>query len=267
MLDPQLTNQRILITGGATGIGLGIALALAREGARLVIASRNPDPEGIAQLKETGAEIHALPADVSTEAGACAMVREAISNLGGLDAYVNNAAVSTHEPVTRISSEGLAKVFDTNARGAVFACREVARQMTTQRSGCILIIGSTSRLTPSYGDLAYRLAKTSLKVLMESLALELAPHAIRVNLLTPGHYPTGLTSGLTEAQEAHLRSQIPLRRFGDPLRELSAAALLLLSDALSSYTTGTELIVDGGLTLRPINFWTDAELRSLNQTP
>jgi gluconate 5-dehydrogenase len=108
------------------------------------------------------------------------------------------------------------------------------------------------------------LSKTGLKVLTEQLALELAPHGIRVNLLTPGHYPTRLTSGMTQATEEKLKREIPLRRFGEPLQEIGPSAVLLVSDRLSPYTTGAELIVDGGLSLRPINFWSDEELRAFN---
>jgi 3-oxoacyl-[acyl-carrier protein] reductase len=99
---------------------------------------------------------------------------------------------------------------------------------------------------------------------MESLSTELAPFGIRVNLLVPGHYPTRLTAGITETQEQNLKGEIPLRRFGKP-EELGPAAVLLLSDKLSAYTTGSQLVVDGGLHLRPLRFNSDEELRALNE--
>ena len=98
---------------------------------------------------------------------------------------------------------------------------------------------------------------------METLAIELAPFGIRVNQITPGHYPTRLTSGIAPQVEATLKAQIPLRRFGDT-REIGAAAVLLLSDRLSSYTTGSDIVVDGGLSLRPIPLYTDEEIWNMN---
>jgi len=264
MLDPQLNGKRALITGGATGIGLGIARMLAKEGVRLAVASRHPEAAGIECLRACGGEVVPIAVDVSTEQGVLRMFEEATEGLGGLDIFINNAAMARNEPVTRLTADAFEQVFRTNTLAAVLGCREAARRFIAQKSGCILIVGSTSRLTPSYGDLSYRLSKTGLKALMEQMALELAPHYIRANLLTPGHFPTRLTAGLAEASADKLRGEIPLRRFGDPMEELGAAALLLLSDHLSAYTTGAELVVDGGLTLRPINFWNDDELLSLN---
>jgi 3-oxoacyl-[acyl-carrier protein] reductase len=101
-------------------------------------------------------------------------------------------------------------------------------------------------------------------VFKNTLALELAPFGVRVNLLVPGHYPTGLTAGVSEETERIMRSQIPLRRLGRTA-ELGPAAVLLLSDKLSPYTTGAELTVDGGLHLRPLPLWTDDELMRMNQ--
>jgi len=264
MLDPKLSGKRALITGGATGIGLGIAKMLAKEGVRLAIASRNPEPSGIECLRAFGIEVVPIMVDVSTEAGVVRMFDEAVAGLGGLDIFINNAAMVKNEPVTRITTDAFEQVFRINTLAAVLGCREAARRFIAQKSGCILIVGSTARITPSYGDLSYRLSKTGLKTLVEQMALELAPHHIRANLLTPGHFPTQLTAGLTDAAADKLRAEIPLRRFGEPMEELGAAALLLLSEHLSAYTTGAELVVDGGLTLRPINFWNDEELLALN---
>ena len=93
--------------------------------------------------------------------------------------------------------------------------------------------------------------------------LKVPPFGIRVNQITPGHYPTRLTSGIAPDVEATLKAQIPLRRFGHT-REIGAAAVLLLSDRLSSYTTGSDIVVDGGLSLRPISLYTDEEIRKMN---
>lgn len=263
-METGLKGKRALITGGSTGIGLGIAKALGEEGVRLAVASRHPEPAGLELLRSVAPEVHAIVGDVSTEEGAVSTVSQAIAALGGLDLFVNNAATIENEAITKITAQSFFKVFNTNTAAAIFACREAAKHFIRHGAGSILIVGSTSRLTPSYRDFAYRLSKTGLKVLTEQLALELAPHGIRVNLLTPGHYPTRLTSGMTQATEETLKREIPLRRFGEPLQEIGSSAVLLVSDRLSPYTTGAELIVDGGLSLRPINFWSDEELRAFN---
>ena len=117
--------------------------------------------------------------------------------------------------------------------------------------------------TQAYREAAYHISKTGLQVFKNTLALELAPFGIRVNLLVPGHFPTGLTAGVSEQTERIMRGQIPLRRLGRT-SELGPAAVLLLSDQLSPYTTGAEIAVDGGLHLRPLPLWSDDELKAMN---
>ena len=124
----------------------------------------------------------------------------------------------------------------------------------------ILIIGSTAMVTPLYGEAAYRVSKTGLKAMMEVLAIELAPFGIRVNMIVPGHFMTRMTAGFTGQPLAILKQQIPMRRTGQP-EEVGPAAVLLLSDVLSPYTTGACLVVDGGLQLHPLPIYSD-ETRS-----
>jgi NAD(P)-dependent dehydrogenase (short-subunit alcohol dehydrogenase family) len=115
----------------------------------------------------------------------------------------------------------------------------------------MLVIGSTALSTPAAGEAAYRVSKAGVKAFAEVLALELAPHRVRVNVLTPGAVSTPLTAGMSAARRAALVEEIPLGREASA-EELCAAALLLLSDRLSPYTTGAELVVDGGLRLRAL---------------
>jgi NAD(P)-dependent dehydrogenase (short-subunit alcohol dehydrogenase family) len=264
MLDSGLAGKTCLITGGSTGIGLGISRALAREGVHLGVASRNPDPDAMAELSQLSGG-HAIPikADVSSEDGAVGMVNEALERLGRIDLFVNNSARTWHQPITKITSEAFYSTINTNLTSCVWASREVAKHMIARRSGSILVVNSTVRFCPAYRESSYRISKMGLKMLMETLAIELAPFGIRVNLLTPGHYPTRLTSGIPPHIEAKLRSEIPLRRFGDP-DECGPSAVLLLSDRLSSYTTGSDIVIDGGLVLRPLTMLTDEEITKLN---
>ena len=264
MLESGLTGKTCLITGGSTGIGLAISRALAREGVRLAVASRNPDPQAMEELNQlSGGHAAAIRADVSSEEEVVKMVQEAIRQLGHVDLFVNNSAGTWHQPITRITSEAFYKTINTNLSACVWASREVTRHMISRRSGSILNVNSTVRFCAAYRESSYRISKMGLKMFVETLAIELAPFGIRVNLLTPGHFPTRLTSGIPAHIEAKLKAEIPLRRFGNP-DECGAAAVLLLSDHLSGYTTGADIVVDGGLALRPLPMCTDEEIVKMN---
>lgn len=262
-MNTGLAGKSALITGGASGIGLGIAHALAEEGVRLAVASRHPDPAAIRQLEEAGAAVLPIAADVSQEAEVVRMVHSAIESLGGLDFYINNAAWTWHQPITRLDSQSWHNTIDTNLTAAVLAAREASRHMIARGSGGIVIIGSTARFTPGYRETAYRISKVGLRALMENLAVELAPFGIRVNMVTPGHYQTRMTSTVPPAAEQELLGLIPLHRFGQPI-EIGRAVAFLLSDSLSPYTTGSEIVVDGGLHLRPLPNLSAEEARALN---
>src|SRR5512136_2898099 len=128
-MDLKLRGKNALITGGASGIGLGIARVLAGEGVNLAIASRNPDPEVITELKRTGVKVEAISADVSREEQAVGMVEEAVKRFGELDFFVHNAAWTWHQPVTRIESQAWFDTINTNLSAAMWACRSAAKHM------------------------------------------------------------------------------------------------------------------------------------------
>lgn len=265
-MDSGLRGKTALITGGSSGIGFGIARALACEGVSLAVASRNPDAAALEELRRTGVRVTGIPTDVSREEQVQAMVRRAIEEFGHLDLYVNNAAWTWHQPVTRLDTQSWMNTLNTNLSSCVWACREVARHMIECRQGSILIIGSTATYTPQYRELAYRISKTGLLTAMEILALELAPYGIRVNMIIPGHFVTRLTAGFVGEPLETLKRQVPLRRSGE-VDEVGPAAVLLLSDKLSRYTTGASLLIDGGLHLHPLPILSDEEIAALNAPP
>lgn len=191
------------------------------------------------------------------------MVAEAIGGLGHLDCYINNAAWTWHQPITRIDAESWHKTLDTNLSAAVWATRDVCQHMIARRSGSIVIIGSTVRFFPSYRETAYRVSKMGLKMLMQNLAIEMAPYGIRVNMVTPGHYQTRMTSGISERVEKTMLDIIPAHRFGD-VAEVGNAVAFLLSDRLSGYTYGADIVIDGGLTLHPLSIYTQDEIKGFN---
>lgn len=263
-MESGLKGKKCLITGGNTGIGLGMATSLAAEGVELAISGLQETPEVIEQLRRMSGQAIFKKVDVSEEQQVVAMIEWAIAGLGELDLFVNNAAVALHEPITRITSEKLFKTFNINLAACVWAGREVAKHMIERGTGSILITGSTVRFCPAYTEATYRISKMGLKMYMETLAIELAPYGIRVNMLTPGHHRTALTAGVSPSVENVMKEQIPLRRLGMP-SECGPAAVFLLSDRLSSYITGTEIVIDGGLGLRPLPIRSDDEILKLNR--
>ena len=263
-METKLSGKKALVTGGFSGIGLSIATALAGEGADVAVASRHPDPGVVADLESYGVRAVGIAADVSQQASVRKMVEESVDALGGLDLYVNNAARAIHQSVTEIDADTCQTIVDTNLMGCLWGCQAAAKQMISRGGGAILIVGSTSMYTPGPTETIYRMSKSALKPLTVSLAIELAPHNIRANLLIPGYYQTRLTAGISPDIEKALLEEIPLRRAGET-RECANAAVFLLSDSLSSYTTGAELLVDGGISMRPLSFSSYDELKNLNQ--
>lgn len=265
-MDSRLGGKRALVTGGSTGIGLAIAHALADEGVALAIASRTPDPAAIDKLRARGVQVQAIVADVSREAAVTEMVAEAAAALGGLDLYVNVAAGAWHEPITRLTSASWYRTLDTNVGACVWGCREVGRRFIRQGHGCILVIGSVAMSMPQPCETAYRVSKVALKAHVETTAVELAPFGIRANLLVPGAFDTKMLADTPRVLRDRVMSEIPLRREAQP-REIASSAVLLLSDELSPYTTGASLVVDGGLSLRPLMAGSDSDLNALNSPP
>ena len=262
-METGLKGKTALITGGSSGIGKGIALALAQEGVDIAIASRNPDQDTIDEIIQKGVKCFKIKADVSKENEVLHMAQEALDMLGNIDIYVNNAAWTWHQPITRIDTVSWYKTLDTNLSSCMWACREVCKHMISRKTGCILIIGSTARFNPSYTETSYRISKMGLRMYMQNLAIEMAPYGIRVNMITPGHFKTRMTGNIPEKIESRLKDMIPVHRFGNAI-EVGHAAALLLSDKLSGYTCGADLVIDGGLTLRPLTFYTEDEIIDLN---
>ncbi len=267
-MDLGLKGKSALITGGGRGIGRGIALALAKEGANIAIAQRHPEAETVQELKGLGVEAHAIPTDVSKEDQVIAMVARAVDLFGHLDIYVNNSAHHWHEPVTKMTTEAWMNTINTNLSACVWAVREVSRHMIARRSGSILIVCSTIQFNPAFKEASYRTSKVGLKACAETWALELAPFGIRINILSPGIFLTKMAANLKEALadegfRENFMAQIPMGRLGDP-EECGPAAALLLSDVASPYTTGSDLVVDGGFKLRPLTLITRDEILSMN---
>lgn len=250
MLDPGLRGKAALVTGGASGIGLGIAETLATEGVHLAIVSRDPDPVAVGRVRGQGVSVVAVQADLSIEDEVLRAVAEAEEVLGPIDLLVANAATAHHEPVTHVTTERWERTIRTNLSGTMWMCREMARMMIRRRAGSILVVGSTAQYHRAPGEAAYHVSKAGLASYTETLAVELAPHGIRVNMLVPGSFSTRLNPVTSGTLYERLLAEIPFGRKGIPA-ECGPAAVFLLSDRLASYVTGAQLVVSGGLHLRP----------------
>jgi len=267
-MDLGLENKTALVTGGGRGIGRAIALALAREGSHVAVASRDPEVETVREIEALGVRALRLCVDVSDEQQVIGMVRHTIEAFGHLDIFVNNAGHHWHEPVTKMTTENWMKTINTNLSACIWACREVAQHMVARRQGSILIVASTIQFNPGYKESSYRVSKVGLKAYAETLALELGRFNIRANVLSPGIFPTKLAANLKEAMAdpvlgPALLQSIPLGRLGNP-EECGDIAAVLLSDKMSSYITGADVVVDGGFKLRPLTLVEQEEITEMN---
>ena len=252
----DLSGKTAIITGGAMGIGYGIAYRLAEAGASVVVADMNKTAAGeaVAKLVAKGWNAIAVSVDVSDAAQVEKMVEAATTAYGSVDILVNNAGIYPEKLVLDATKEDFEKVIHTNLMGAFFASKATAQQMITHgRGGRIINITSIDALHPSSPGLAfYDASKHGLWGFTKNLALELAPHKIWVNAIAPGGVNTPGTgaSSMTEEMQEALKpfiAKIPMRRMGEP-DEIGKVALFLASD-LSSYMTGSQVVVDGGVLL------------------
>jgi peroxisomal 2,4-dienoyl-CoA reductase len=241
-----------LITGGATGIGRGIALGLARQGANLAILSRNEQNLGSAASEiasSTGRRCLPLVADVRHGETVENAVDRAVAELGGLDIVVNNAAGNFFCPSAELSPNGFGAVIDIDAKGTWNVSRAAYQASLKQHGGQILNVSATLHYGGTPGQAHVAAAKAAVDALTRTLAVEWGPQGIRVNAIAPG--PIGDTEGARrlfpgEAAEK-LRAVIPARRIGS-IDDIVGLALFVMSDA-GANLNGAILVSDGGLSL------------------
>ena len=250
--DAGLRGRVALVTGASRGLGLAMALALGRAGARLLITARKaPELEAAAaRLRAAGIEVQAVAADVADVASAPALVQSLLREAGQIDVLVNNAGATWGAPAAEYPLEAWKKVIDVNLNGAWALTQQVAVQsMLPRRTGSIVFISSILGLSGNRDmtpTVAYNTAKAALINLARSLAVEWGPQGVRVNALLPGWFPTRMSQGTLAAHAAPILGSIPLGRVGDAESDISGPLLFLAGDQ-SRYVTGQMLIVDGGL--------------------
>jgi NAD(P)-dependent dehydrogenase (short-subunit alcohol dehydrogenase family) len=245
----RLEGRTALVTGASRGIGRQAALTLAAAGATVVLAARSA--EDLAEVAAAARRVGAPDAlvevtDVLDEAAVEAAAGAAVEHTGRLDVVVNVAGGQRFTAyVADIRTEGWDKVLDLNLRSVFLGCRAAMAHL--QPGGSIVNVASIAGFTASPGLAAYGAAKAGVIALTRTLAVEAAPHGVRVNCLAPGWVRTELTRRMWEDPETSraLVAQVPLGRWAD-VEELDGPLLLLASDA-GSYITGATLVVDGGL--------------------
>jgi len=198
----QIQGSRVLVTGGATGIGRAIAETLVGRGARVAIVGRR-----VGLLRSVAAEIgaEALPADVSVEAEAVAAVAGCVERLGGLDVLVNNAGFGHFAPLVEMDKAAFEAVFATNVTGAMLMGRQAARHFVAQGRGAIVNIASTSALRGDAGSSAYAASKFALRGMSECWRAELRKHGVRVMLVNPSEVLTDFAASAGYEQRASPR--------------------------------------------------------------
>lgn len=235
----DLTGRVALVTGAARGIGEAYVRALHASGASVVIADLLEEA-GRALAAGLGDRALSVPLDVTDESQWQAAVDAAIEHFGAIDVLVNNAGIANAAPIEHLSTEKWNAVIAVNLTGTFFGCRAVVPIMKKQGRGSIINISSVEGMRGSPGLHGYTAAKYGVRGLSASLAVELGPSGIRVNSVHPGFINTSMT---TRIDPAHL--DIPLGRPGEP-EDLAGTIVFLASDA-SSFTSGAEFVVDGGM--------------------
>ncbi len=251
-----------LVTGGAMGIGFGIARRLVEGGANVLIADVDEAAAGraIRALGEGPGKVAACLVDVGAEDAGDRMVATCVRQFGGLDVLVNNAGIFPQVPMLKMTTELFDKVYRINLRGLAFAAKAAAIQMVQSgKGGSIINIGSVDAVHPSMvGLAAYDSSKGGVLMFTRSLALELAPHHIRVNAVLPGAVQTEGTmkplsgSGMNEDQfktfmANFVKQRVPMGRMGMP--DDIAKVVQFLASSAADFLTGSSIVVDGGLLL------------------
>jgi 3-oxoacyl-[acyl-carrier protein] reductase len=244
-----LEGKVAVVTGAGRGIGKGIALKLAGEGATVAACGRSlANVEALAaEISKNGGKAAAFAVDVSDGEQVSVTCDAVVKNFGRVDVLVNNAGVTRDQLLMRMSDEDWDTVLDTNLKGAFHFAKAVTRPMLKQRSGRIINISSIIGLTGNAGQSNYAASKAGLIGFTKSLARELASRNIMVNAVAPGFIITDMTQALGEQAQAAVKDRIALGRLGTA--EDVANVVLFLASDLANYVTGEVITVDGGLAM------------------
>lgn len=262
MENKKLEGQTALITGGDSGIGKGIALAMGENGANVIVnynSNETAAREVVDQIIQMGSKAIFYQADVSSETDVQEMFREAIKQFGTIDILVNNAGLQKDAPFQDMTLDQWNKVIGVNLTGQFLCSREAIREFIKRGAkpeiskalGKIICISSVHEVIPWAGHANYAASKGGIMQLMKSMAQEVGKLKIRVNSIGPGAIKTPINTEAWDTPKAaqNLLKLIPYDRIGEP-SDIGKAAVWLASDD-SDYVHGITLFVDGGMTLYP----------------
>jgi glucose 1-dehydrogenase len=257
-----LTGQKALVTGANSGIGKGVATALGQAGADVVVNYVDDDAAAnavVEEIRKSGANAYAHKADVASEDQVAAMFARMKQEYGTIDILVSNAGLQRDASFHEMTLAQWNKVLDVNLTGQFLCAREAVREFlrrgvvpsVSSAAGKIICMSSVHQVIPWAGHANYATSKGGIKLMMESLAQEVAPKRIRVNAIAPGAIRTPINTAAWETKAAYdaLMTLVPYGRIGEP-EDIARAAVWLASDQ-SDYVVGTTLYVDGGMTLYP----------------
>jgi NAD(P)-dependent dehydrogenase (short-subunit alcohol dehydrogenase family) len=249
MQGMRFAGQTAIVTGAGRGMGRAVALALAREGAAVVVGEVDRPAAGqvVAEIEAAGGRAVAVIADIARVDDVRRLFKETVDAFGGLDILVNNAGIGIPKPLVDYTEQDWDRQLAVNLKGMFFATQEAAKLMIPKRRGKIVNFASTAAfVSSSTPETAYDISKGGVRQLTISVAAELAPHNINVNAVAPGTIMTELTLRVLDTEEkmARAAAKIPLGRLGTPEDMVGPVLFLCSSDA--DYVTGHVLVVDGG---------------------
>jgi glucose 1-dehydrogenase len=257
-----LTGQKALVTGANSGIGKGVALALGKAGADVVVnyvAGPEQAEEVVAEIRHEGGKAIAHKADVSQEDQVRAMIAKMIADFGTIDILVNNAGLQRDARLEEMTLAQWNTVIGVNLTGQFLCAREAVKEFKRRgvkpevscAAGKIICISSVHEVIPWAGHVNYAASKGGLMLMMKSIAQEVAPHRIRVNSVCPGAIRTPINTAAWNTPEAYadLMKLVPYKRIGE-VEDIGRVTAWLASDE-ADYITGASIFVDGGMTLYP----------------
>jgi NAD(P)-dependent dehydrogenase (short-subunit alcohol dehydrogenase family) len=245
----RFAGQTAIVTGAGRGMGRAVALALAAEGANVVVAEIDEPTanEVVDEIQKAGGRAMSVEVDISGVADVRKLFKATVDEFGGLDILINNAGIGIAKPLVDYSEADWDRQLGVNLKGMFFATQEAARIMIPKRRGKIVNFASTAAfVSSSTPETAYDISKGGVRQLTISVAAELAQYQINVNAVAPGTIMTDLTLRVLDTEEkmARASAKIPLARLGKP-EDMVGPVLFLCSDE-ASYVTGHVLVVDGG---------------------
>lgn len=249
MTSPRLQDKVAIVTGASWGIGKAVALALASEGAKVVVnyaRSSNAADELVNQIVTDGGSAIALQADVSQADQVDALVSATLEKWGQIDVLVNNAGITRDTLLLRMKPEDWQAVIDLNLTGVFLCTRAVSKTMLKKRTGRIINIASVAGQMGNPGQANYSAAKAGVIGFTKTVAKEMAVRGVTVNAVAPGFIATDMTDNLPNTED--ILKFIPMGRFGKP-EDVAGLVKFLAADEAASYITGQVMNVDGGMVM------------------